>query len=583
MVDAEPVDEFEADEVIPRLRAPPGPNLVGKILAERYQILKCLAEGGMGTVYLAEHITIGRRLAVKVLSPDVGQSPEVVQRFLQEARAASMIQHEHIVDIIDFGYTTQGQAFLAMELLEGEDLATTLEREKRLPWPRLRRMTLQICRALNAAHEKGIIHRDMKPDNCFRIKRGGNADFIKLLDFGIAKVMTEASTVRGKRPMAAATAAGTLLGTPEYMAPELARDGTPDGRVDIYALGVMMYELLTGVVPFRGETFMATVAKHLTEEPVPPRERCPEAEIPPSIEAVILKAMAKDPEQRFQNIRELTEAIVGADQRLRSTGLLLPAVSDGLPEERASGVTPPPEPAPAAPPSVVQTTGAHRVQNTGAQPVLSGIQPPAAPPPPATPTPPPTALDLAEDHATLEEARPNPYRWLSAVLVLVVAGLGVAMWQLLQRDGNQPVATTAGDTAAPEPTKDPTPPDAKAEALAKTTAAPEAPTTGGEEIVTDPRFGSLQAITDEERQQISRDLQEHVKKCAKSYGIRREDIGKAAHRVGLRVEAGTGKIEGDLPSTLYGTLLGQCIIEALKTVQFQPGRKYMRFEIDFSI
>ena len=370
--DVEPSD-LEA-EPVPRLQAP-GATLVGKVLADRYQILKCLAEGGMGTVYLAEHTTIGRRLAVKVLSPEVGKDQEIVQRFLQEARAASLIQHEHIVDIIDFGYTAQGQAFLAMELLEGEDLATTLEREKRLPWPRLRRMILQICRALNAAHEKGIIHRDMKPDNCFRIKRGGNADFIKLLDFGIAKVMTESSPLRGKRQVAAATAAGTLLGTPEYMAPELARDGTPDGRVDIYALGVMMYELLTGVVPFRGETFMATVAKHMTEAPVPPRERCPEADIPPPIEAVILKAMAKDPEARFQSIRELTEAIVGADQRLRSTGLLLPAVPD-TDDALSSGVKPP------DPARAVQTTGAQRVLTTGAHPAhapapvrLTGPQP----------------------------------------------------------------------------------------------------------------------------------------------------------------------------------------------------------------
>ncbi|MEZ4453797.1 MAG: serine/threonine-protein kinase [Nannocystaceae bacterium] len=191
------IDPGELEEEPSRPPQPP-PNLVGTILAERYQLLKCIAEGGMGMVYLAEHITIGRRLAVKVLSADLGNSPEVVQRFLGEARAASMIQHEHIVDIIDFGYTAQGQAFLAMEYLEGEDLATTLDREKRLPWHRLRRMVLQMCRALHAAHEKGVIHRDMKPDNCFRIKRGGNADFIKLLDFGIAKVMTEATTSRSR-------------------------------------------------------------------------------------------------------------------------------------------------------------------------------------------------------------------------------------------------------------------------------------------------------------------------------------------------------------------------------------------------
>jgi hypothetical protein len=260
----------------------------------------------MGTVYLAEHTTIGRRLAVKVLSPDVGSSPEMVQRFLQEARAASMIQHEHIVDIIDFGYTAQGQAFLAMELLDGEDLATTLDREKRIPWPRLRRMVLQICRALNAAHEKGIIHRDMKPDNCFRIKRGGNADFIKLLDFGIAKVVDDPTE---SDPSAPAMTSSALVGTPEYVSPELVRGHKADARADIYAVGVILYKLLTGDVPLRGDSFMATLTKHILEAPVPPRQRAPDAVIPEQLEALVMRALEKEPDRRFQKISELGAAL----------------------------------------------------------------------------------------------------------------------------------------------------------------------------------------------------------------------------------------------------------------------------------
>jgi serine/threonine protein kinase len=560
-------DDRDFFESAPVLRPPPGPNLVGKILAERYQILKCLAEGGMGTVYLAEHTTIGRRLAVKVLSPDVGSSPEMVQRFLQEARAASMIQHEHIVDIIDFGYTAQGQAFLAMELLDGEDLATTLDREKRIPWPRLRRMVLQICRALNAAHEKGIIHRDMKPDNCFRIKRGGNADFIKLLDFGIAKVMTEATTSRGKHPVAAATAAGTLLGTPEYMAPELARDGVPDGRVDIYALGVMMYELLTGDVPFRGETFMATVAKHMTQEPTPPSERCPEAMIPPPIEAVILRAMAKDPAERYQNVRELTEAIIGADKQLRSTGLLLQAVSDGLPEEISS----------------VHTTGAHAVQTTGAH-NLQTLQGGAsihttgahAPLPPQ-----PAPVDTYEDHDAVASTRPNPYRWLSALLLLLLVGVGLAYWKLKDQ-GEEARPPQPGDAALSVVDGAAAAPSEKTGPAATTAAASDPPQKppASDDPPLDPRFAELAPISDDERRQVSADLQDHVRKCAKSFGIRREDQPKV--RVSLRVEAATGKLDGDLPASVYGNLFGKCIIEALKIIQFQPGRKYMRFDLDFA-
>jgi serine/threonine protein kinase len=240
------------------------------VLAERYKLVKLIGEGGMGSVYQAEHTTIGRKLAIKVLAPEFGDSPEVVARFLQEARTASMLHHEHIVDVTDFGYTKQGLAFLTMEYLEGENLADLLEREGRLPWTRVRRVILQICRALHAAHEKGIVHRDMKPDNCFRIKRGGNQDFIKILDFGIAKVISDGSLTGRQEKPKMATEAGTLLGTPEYMAPEIARDQKADARVDVYSLGILMYELLTGSVPFKGSTFMATVAMQMVDEPQPP-------------------------------------------------------------------------------------------------------------------------------------------------------------------------------------------------------------------------------------------------------------------------------------------------------------------------
>ncbi|MCB9703828.1 MAG: protein kinase [Myxococcales bacterium] len=599
--------EEPTNPVIPPRPAPA--SLVGTVLAERYQVLRIIAEGGMGSVYLAEHITIGRRLAVKVLSTDLGNSPEVVQRFLQEARAASMIQHEHIVDIIDFGYTEQGQAFLAMEHLEGEDLATTLEREGRLPWARLRRMVLQICRALNAAHEKGVIHRDMKPDNCFRIKRGGNADFIKLLDFGIAKVVTESGTFRGKKPVAA-TEAGTLLGTPEYMAPELARDCVPDARVDIYSLGVMIYELLTGVVPFKGETFMSTVAMHLTQDVVPPRQRAPSADIPPAIEAVIMKALAKDPNERFQNIREMTEAIVAADQRLRSTGLFLPAVGDPT---LTSGVEAPADPTLQSSPGPttldgstpspkitgrfnavgpVATTGQHRVVNTGQHAVVTTGQHRAATPAPISSVQQPLSPSVLDTHdhlvETLEQVRPNPYRWLSAILALVVIGLGITVWQFTKQAPADPSTSAAGEAPTTTPVaadagaQEPGPSTAAVDSapVADSSAAPEPGESAGEEPITDPRFGTLAAITDEERRQVSADLQRAVKKCSKSYGIRPADQGKVS--VGLRVEAATGKINADMPSEVINTLFGSCILEAVNSTQFAPGRKQMRFEQTFA-
>ncbi len=570
-------------------RPGPGLTLVGTVLADRYRILERIAEGGMGTVYVAEHITIHRRLAIKVLSPDLGNSPDIAQRFLREAQAASMIQHEHIVDIIDFGYTEQGQAFLAMELLEGEDLATTLEHEHRLPWPRLRRMVLQMCRALHAAHEKGVVHRDMKPDNCFRIKRGGNADFIKLLDFGIAKVMTEATTFRGKKPVAQATAAGTLLGTPEYMAPELARDGVPDARVDIYSLGVMIYELLTGVVPLRGETFMSTLALHLTQEPIPPRQRAPSADIPPAIEAVVMRALAKDPDARYQTIREMTEALVAADQRLRSTGLFLPAIPDTpefSPPSRDDTETE--TEAERAPTLNVNLQSAGGIRHSTPQHTIDTRSHRTIPPPgqssqmtisqPSAQVDPsrisgeqqrPPMAETMESIEALDRFRPNPYRWLSAVLALLVLGLGITVWQFNGLDDEEP------DTATPIPTETQASAGNNGTPKASPSANMSTKTDPPGEVNTDPSLGAMQSITEEERIQVTTDLQRYIKKCAKSHGLKPGNQGRVT--VSLRVKVGTGKISADIPSELVGHLMGTCINQAVNSIQFQPGRKAMRF------
>lgn len=300
----------------------------GTILADRYQLLEPIGEGGMSTVYLAEHIAIGRKLAVKVLVPEFRDNKDLVDRFLQEARAVSLIRHEHIVDITDIGRTAEGLAFLAMEYLEGEDLSTTLLREGRLPWMRLRRMVLQICRALHAAHRKGVVHRDIKPENCFRIKRGGNRDFIKILDFGIAKLVAEEHSGRFGR-LKTETGNNLMLGTPEYMAPELTRGETPGGAVDVYSLGALMYHALVGHPPFSAPTAAEVIAMQLRDDPKPLRSAAPDAEIPASIERIVLRALAKDPGDRFASVREMTEAIIRADARLsRVTQSQVPAIAN---------------------------------------------------------------------------------------------------------------------------------------------------------------------------------------------------------------------------------------------------------------
>lgn len=259
----------------------------------------------MGTVYLAEHTTINKRLAIKVLSPEFSHKQDLVDRFLQEARAASMIDQENVVEITDFGSTPGGSVFFVMEFLNGEDLSDTIKNTGPLPWHRVKPIMLQIVEALKCAHAAGIVHRDMKPDNCFRIKRGSNADFIKVLDFGIAKVTSDEGEGGGKN----LTRTGMIFGTPEYMSPEQAKGEKVDHRVDVYALGIIAYELLTGMVPFTADTFMGILTKHMFEPPAAPSAVAPTIEVPSEVEAIILKALQKDREFRFQSMEEMGAAI----------------------------------------------------------------------------------------------------------------------------------------------------------------------------------------------------------------------------------------------------------------------------------
>ncbi len=287
---------------------PSGPinvDLVNTVLADRYRVVKKLGEGGMGSVYLAEHTTINKKLAIKVLSPEFSHKQDLVDRFLQEARAASMIDQENVVEITDFGSTPNGSVFFVMEYLNGEDLSDTVKNNGRLPWSRVKPIMLQVVDALKAAHAAGIIHRDMKPENCFRIKRGSNEDFIKVLDFGIAKVTSDEGDGGGKN----LTRTGMIFGTPEYMSPEQAKGEKVDARVDVYALGVILYELLTGRVPFTADTFMGILTKHMFEPPAAPSTIVPDANIPEEVEAIILKALQKDREYRFQSMEDMGVAI----------------------------------------------------------------------------------------------------------------------------------------------------------------------------------------------------------------------------------------------------------------------------------
>ncbi len=282
--------------------------LIGMLLAGRYSITKKLGEGGMGAVYLATHTLLEKQVALKLLHAEFTRKPDLVERFMQEAKSASRIRHENVIDISDFGSTPEGLVYFAMELLKGHDLHEEIARARLagqlLPWSRSKKIFLQICSALTAAHNKGIIHRDLKPENIYLIDFLGEPDFVKLLDFGIAK-LTEVNDEGRKL-----TKTGMLFGTPEYMSPEQARGENVDHRVDVYAMGCILFQLVTGRVPFEADNFMGVLSMHLTEPPpsIPP-DVFDRIGAPRELAQIIDKALAKNRDQRYATMADLANAV----------------------------------------------------------------------------------------------------------------------------------------------------------------------------------------------------------------------------------------------------------------------------------
>ena len=278
-------------------------KLLGTVLDGRYEIQRKLGEGGMGVVFLAKHIVIEKMVAVKVLKREVARDQSVVKRFVQEAKAASRIGHPNIVDVTDFGTTADGMTYSVMEYVEGDTLSQVVKGEAPLSPSRALPIVAQLAKALSSAHEKGIVHRDLKPDNVFVIARDGRRDFVKIVDFGIAKIIP----IEGRNENAPRlTHAGSVFGTAEYMAPEQAagRSDT-DHRVDIYSLGVMLYEMLLGEVPHKGDTMVRTLAMQMLDEIPHPRQIRPDIDLGEDLEQVLLKALAKKRAERFQSMYEL--------------------------------------------------------------------------------------------------------------------------------------------------------------------------------------------------------------------------------------------------------------------------------------
>jgi serine/threonine protein kinase len=313
-------------------------NLTGQLIDGRYQIDYVLGVGSMGIVYGARHAAVGKLVAVKALRAHLATDAEAVQRFNAEATAATSIGNQHIVETFDFGRLPDGTAYMVMEYLEGRSLSELLEAAAPLPLERITKIGVQIAEALDAAHLAGIVHRDLKPDNVFLCDREGDSDFVKILDFGIAKFGVSQARL---------TQAGAVFGTPAYMSPEQALGEATDGRTDIYALGVMLYEMACGSVPFRAESAIAVLTQHAKEEPQALSARQPE--VSRELEAIVHKCLQKDVAARYASMAELA-----ADLSRLASGTPVRAEAALLPSAAPPEVEPtPPEPAPESPRAAV--------------------------------------------------------------------------------------------------------------------------------------------------------------------------------------------------------------------------------------
>jgi serine/threonine protein kinase len=308
----------------------PDDELIGRNVGS-YRVVKPLGKGGMGAVYMAEHPVIGSKVAIKFLHPQYATDKKIVDRFFNEARAVNVIGHDNILKIIDLNVTDDNRHYFIMEFLHGKALQDLVKPDEPMPLEAAGPILLQVCEALQAAHDHNIIHRDLKPDNVYLIIHKGKKNFVKVVDFGIAKLTDDQGQSTGK------TQTGMVMGTPAYMSPEQAGGMTNriDARSDIYSLGCMMYQMATGKLPFPGTSFGEVLIGHLQIPPTPPREHNPA--IPEVYEAVILKCLEKQQDNRYQSMKDLHDAILGAMESLGITRDL-PA-ADAAEQAAASGGT----------------------------------------------------------------------------------------------------------------------------------------------------------------------------------------------------------------------------------------------------
>jgi serine/threonine-protein kinase len=293
----------------------PAETLIGRTIAGKFAIEAFLGGGAMGSVFRARQMALEKTVAIKVMHRDLSRDPMFAMRFLREAKAASRIDHANSMRVLDFGEEPDGLLYMAMEYLDGRDLFSVIQQEWPLPNPRVVDVLMQTLAALAVAHDMGVVHRDLKPENIMVLQgkddEGQPRDIVKVCDFGIAKLIEKrtdlAQSAASEGPKL--TTHGLVVGTPEYMSPEQGRGETLDARSDLYSVGVMLFQLLTGRVPFDAETALGIVLKHVTDEPPRPSDLNPATE--PRLESICLKALRKKRDERYQTAREMRTDLRG--------------------------------------------------------------------------------------------------------------------------------------------------------------------------------------------------------------------------------------------------------------------------------
>jgi serine/threonine-protein kinase len=398
-----------------------GDARIGTVLGGKYRIVRKLGEGGMGAVYAAVQEPLGRKVAVKVLLPVLARDATLVGRFQREAELAASLGHPNIVQVTDFG-VDDGSAFLVMDLLDGESLGGLLERDVTLAPSRVCFIAAQVLSALEAAHSRGVVHRDLKPDNIYLTSVSGVADLVKLLDFGIARLIEG----DGDQKM---TATGQVLGTPAYMSPEQARGKPVDARSDLYALGVVMYEALSGHMPVNGSNYHELMFAIVGETPTPLAQLVPGLD--PALVAVVERAMAKDPNARFASAAEMRAALdalgplqASSPARVAS----MPPTRDSSAVAMAATITPEAMPALASMATPVVSsapTGSANVASSSAHATPAAVPAVMSSPPPA---------------------RRSALPWIAGVVALAAIGGGLAFW--LRGAGSEDVTLASAPSDA---------------------------------------------------------------------------------------------------------------------------------------